>query len=131
MSANPKIIEDAVTDAMLDAIMDAFNRNDTDAILAWFTEDGRFDTTAGPDEDGKSFHGKAAIRAAFDGLFTSVTSIRWDPIDTRVVGDKAYCELHRRATLPSGEEQSWLSLDVLTFTNGLITRKSSYAKRRT
>ena len=114
----------------LDGILAAFNRNATDAIMAYFAEDARFDTTAGADADGRSFYGKEAIRAAFDGLFNSVERIEWEPLDVRIVGDKAYCELHRRATMPGGEVQDWLAIDVLTFKDGLMVRKSSYAKRR-
>ena len=131
MNAIAEPIESPITMSMLDDIMDVFNRNDTDAIMSWFADDCRFDTTAGPDEDGKSFYGQQDIRAAFSGLFSTVQSIRWDPVDTRIAGDKAFCELHRRAVLASGEQQDWLSIDVLTFSDGKITRKSSYAKRRT
>lgn len=120
-----------VTPQMLDTILAAFNRNDTDAIMAWFADDARFDTTAGPDADGRSFHGKDAIRAAFNGLFDSVERIEWVPLDVRIVGDKAYCELHRKASLPDGQQQDWLAIDVLTFKDGLMVRKSSYSKNRT
>ena len=51
--------------------------------------------------------------------------------DTRVSGDKAYCEFHRIAKLKSGEVQDFLSIDVLTFRDGLIIHKDTYYKNRT
>lgn len=134
MSQVAKVQSDASTDtpdiALLDAITDAFNRNSTEEVMAFFAEDSSFDTTAGPDVDGKNFVGKAAIAAAFDGLFNSVQVVHWEPLDTRVVGDKAYCEFRRTATLANGDTQDYLSIDVITFRAGKIVRKSSYAKRR-
>jgi hypothetical protein len=46
------------------------------------------------------------------------------------VEDKAYCEFHRTAQLKSGEQQEYLSLDILTFKDGLITHKDTYFKNR-
>ena len=54
----------------------------------------------------------------------------WDAVDTRIFGDKAYCEFHRIAKLKSGEVQDFLSIDVLTFRDGLIIHKDTFYKNR-
>ena len=109
-----------ITSTLLDEITDAYNRNDTDAVMSFFAEDAVFDHAAGPDINGTRFSGLDTIRGIFQGLFDNVESVHWEPIDTRVSGDKAYCEFHRIAKLKSGEIQNFLSLDVLTFRGGLI-----------
>ena len=120
-----------VTDALLNAIGDAFNANDIDAVMQYFSQDTIFDHAAGPDIHGKRFEGKEAVRAVFAGLFENVETVHWETLATCINGNKAYCEYRRTATLNSGETQDFLSVDILTFENGLITHKDTYYKNRT
>ena len=122
--------EAGITPNLLDAITDAYNRNDIDAVMSFFDENAVFDHAAGPNINGTRFEGLETIRGIFQGLFNNVESVQWTPIDTRVSGDKAYCEFHRIAKLKSGEVQDFLSIDVLTFRDGLIIHKDTYYKNR-
>ena len=123
--------EAGISPNLLDAITDAYNRNDIDAVMSFFAEDAVFDHAAGPNINGTRFKGLETIRGIFQGLFNNVESVQWKPIDTRVSGDKAYCEFHRIAKLKSGEVQDFLSIDILTFRDGLIIHKDTYYKNRT
>ena len=120
-----------ITSALLDEITDAYNRNDIDAVMSFFAEDAVFDHAIGPDINGTRFSGLDIIRGIFQGLFDNVESVHWEPIDTRISGDKAYCEFHRVAKLKSGEIQDFLSVDVLSFREGLIIHKDTFYKNRT
>ena len=120
-----------ITATLLDEITDAYNRNDIDAVMSFFAEDAVFDHAAGSDINGTRFAGLNKIRGIFQGLFDNVESVHWEPIDTRVSGDKAYCEFHRVAKLKSGEIQDFLSVDILTFREGLIIHKDTFYKNRT
>jgi len=120
-----------ITPVLLDEITDAYNRNDTDALMSFFAEDAVFDHAAGSDINGTRFAGLNKIRGIFQGLFDNVESVHWEPIDTRVSGDKAYCEFHRVVKLKSGEIQDFLSVDILTFREGLIIHKDTFYKNRT
>ena len=130
-NSNNTTKEAGITPTLLDAITDAYNRNDIDAVMAFFADDAVFDHAAGPDINGTRFSGLDTIRGIFEGLFNNVESVKWTPIDTRVYGDKAYCEFHRVAKLKSGEIQDFLSIDILTFREGLIIHKDTYYKNRT
>ena len=130
-NSNNTTKEAGITPTLLDAITDAYNRNDIDAVMAFFADDAVFDHAAGPDINGTRFSGLDTIRGIFEGLFNNVESVKWTPIDTRVYGDKAYCEFHRVAKLKSGEIQDFLSVDILTFRDGLIIHKDTYYKNRT
>ena len=123
--------EAGITPTLLDAITDAYNRNDIDAVMSFFAKDAVFDHASGPDINGTRFEGLETIRVIFQGLFNNVESVQWTPIDTRISGDKAYCEFHRVAKLKSGEVQDFLSIDVLTFRDGLIIHKDTFYKNRT
>ena len=130
-NSNTSTQQAGITSTLLDEITDAYNRNDTDAVMSFFAEDAVFDHAAGPDINGTRFSGLDKIRGIFQGLFDNVESVHWEPIDTRVSGDKAYCEFHRISKLKSGEIQNFLSVDVLTFRGGLIVHKDTFYKNRT
>ncbi len=123
-------MSDTPTEKLVNAINEAFNSNDVSAVMPYFTEDACFDTSRGPDAEGTTFKGKEAIAGAFQALFDSVESVRWEPLDTRIAGNKVYCEYMRRARSKDGEDTEWMTIDVITFRDGLMTRKSSFTKVR-
>lgn len=116
---------------LLDAIGDAFNANDIDAVMAHFADDAVFDHAAGPDVHGIRFEGKDALRKVFSGLFENVENVHWETLDAHICAEKAYCEYRRVAKLKTGEVQDFLSVDILTFRDGLIVHKDTYYKNRT
>ena len=116
---------------LVDAVGDAFNANDIDAVMAYFAEDAIFDHAAGPDEHGVRFEGAETIRAVFAGLFEKVASVHWETLDCGINGNKAYCEYRRKATHQDGRVEEFLSVDILTFRDGLIVHKDTYYKQRT
>ena len=130
-NSNTTTQDAGITAILLDEITDAYNRNDIDAVMSFFAEDAVFDHAAGPNVNGTRFAGLDTIRGIFQGLFDNVESVHWELIDTRVSGDKAYCEFHRVAKLKSGEIQDFLSVDILTFREGLIIHKDTFYKNRT
>lgn len=120
-----------VTRELVDAIGDAFNANDIDAVMWYFADDAVFDHAAGPDPHGTRFGGKEKIRAVFSGLFDKVETVHWETCDARIAGDKAFCEYRRTARHRTGETEEYLSVDILTFRDGLIVHKDTYYKQRT
>jgi ketosteroid isomerase-like protein len=130
-NSNTSTQEAEITTTLLDQITDAYNRNDIDAVMSFFADDAVFDHAAGPDINGARFSGLDTIRGIFQGLFDNVESVQWTPIDTRISGDKAYCEFHRVAKHKSGEVQDFISVDILTFRDSLIIHKDTFYKNRT
>ena len=130
-NSNTTTNQAGITPTLLDEITDAYNRNDIDDVMSFFAEDAVFDHAAGTEINGTRFEGLETIRSIFEGLFNNVKRVNWTPIDTRISGDKAYCEFHRVAQLKSGETQDFLSIDILTFRDGLIVHKDTFYKNRT
>ncbi len=128
LAENTATPEGAVTVALLERIGDAFNSHDVDRIMGFFAEESVFDNAKGPDVHGQRIAGKAAIRAAFDGLMERCPDIRWIAVDNRVAGDKGFSEWRRQCTGADGQSEDWLGLDIFTFRGGLIARKDSYFK---
>ena len=119
-----------ITIELIDAIGEAFNKNDADLVMTFFSDDCIFDNGTGPDIFGKRFQGKAAVHVIFQVLFDSVEFVNWKTQRVTIVEDRVYCEFYRTAQLKSGEKQEYLSLDILTFKDGLITHKDTYFKNR-
>ena len=90
-----------------------------------------FDHGSGPDIFGTRFEGKETVRSVFQGLFDCVEFVNWKTEQLTISGNKAYCEFYRTARLKSGEDQEFLSFDILTFKDGLILHKDTYFKSRT
>ena len=146
------VTDDSPSPELVNEINDAFNSNDVSAIMPYFTDDASFNTTRGPGADtrallhgrrgadregsrrqgaeGNTYQGKEAIEGAFKALFDSVETVRWEPLDTRIAGDKVYCEYMRKARSKNGEDTEWMTIDVITFRDGLMTQKNSYTKVR-
>ena len=120
----------SVTMELVDAIGDAFNANDIDAVMGFFADDAIFDHAVGREVHGARFEGKDAIRDVFAGLFDNVKNVDWQTLDVAIVGDKAYCEYRRVAHPKEGDIQDFLSVDILTFRDGLIVHKDTYYKSR-
>lgn len=120
-----------LTRNLVDAIGDAFNANDIDAVMAFFAPDATFDHAVGPDIHGVRFSGADTIRGVFAGLFAKVKKVHWETLDCAIAGNKAYCEYHRTAHNADGSVDECLSVDILTFRDGLIIHKDTYYKQRT
>jgi len=120
-----------LTRELVDAVGDAFNANDIDAVMKHFADEATFDHAVGPEEYGVRFEGKNTIRGVFAGLFDRVENVHWETLDCAISGNKAYCEYRRTATHKDGTTEKFLSIDVLTFRDGLIVHKDTYYKQRT
>jgi len=104
---------------------DAFNREDLDAVMAFFAEGAVYD-----EFDGKQRTGKAEIRASFEpqfrGDFGRMRFVTEDLFVDPVSGKGLIswlCTTERKGIL-----RGWRGLDILQFANGLVTLKRTYAK---
>ena len=105
---------------------EAFNRNDLDAVVSAFADDGVYDQF-----DGKVAKGRDEIRAAFAPQFEGAFgAMRFDEED-------CFVDAAARKTLISWEcsldtkrgRAGWRGLDILHFdAAGRITVKATYAK---
>ena len=104
---------------------DAFNREDLDAVMAFFADDGVYD-----EFDGQRRVGKDAIRRAFEPQFRGdFGRMRFVTEDLFVDPDSGkglirwLCTTERNGVL-----RGWRGLDVLHFADGKLVEKQTYAK---
>ena len=107
--------------------LDAFNRNDLDAVMGFFADDGIYD-----EFNGRRNVGKDAIRAAFVPQFTGAYgTMRF--LDEDLFADAATGKVMAswRCTLTvHGQATSWRGLDLMHFADGKLIQKLTYAKAK-
>lgn len=113
----------------LKRLAEGFRTKDIEAILAEFTDDGVFETFAGPEPCGERYTGKPAIRAALERAFKAPDfSIeqrgRW------FAGDRVVSEFRFITTSPNGERVELHGCDLFTLRGGKVLKKDTYLKQR-
>lgn len=109
------------------AFLDAFNRNDLDAVMAFFSDDAVYEELQGPIS-----HGRAAIRDAFAPQFEGAFGVmRFDEDDTFIDAEAGKVmsswDLHVER---NGEPAVLRGLDLLEFRGPQIVRKQTYVKAK-
>lgn len=122
--------EPTVTVATLAAFADAWNRHDIDALVSFMAEDCAFHAVAGPDELGRSFIGREAVREGFLLSFANFPDAQWLDGDHAVFGDRGFSESTFKGTGLDGARVEARMVDVFTFRGGKIAVKNAYRKNR-
>jgi len=113
----------------MERMADGFKRRDVDAILSLFAEDAVFETSQGPDPWGERFRGKAAIRAAVEGVFRTLPDVAFVDARRWVCGDRGVAEWTCTATTPKGRAMAVRGCDLFEFRDGKVLRKDTYFKQ--
>lgn len=116
--------------ALLEHLFAAFNRHDAEGVMACFTPGVVFDTAAGPQPHGRRITGQEAVRAAFVGVWTDMPDVAWAVTRHTVAGDRAISEWLFKGTRADGGRIEAEGVDLFTFEDGLIARKSAFRKDR-
>jgi uncharacterized protein (DUF1330 family)/ketosteroid isomerase-like protein len=116
--------------AFLDAFAAAWNRHDTDAILAMMTDDCVFEASRGPEAKGTVYVGRDEVRRGIQEVFAAFPDAAWTEPRHFIAGDRGVSEWTFTATAPDGTRIAVEGCDVFTFRNGLIAVKNSYRKQR-
>jgi ketosteroid isomerase-like protein len=118
-----------VSTEFLDRFADAWNRHDTEAIVAMMTPDCSMFLSGGPDPDGRKVVGREAVAAAIREAFAAMTDARWnDPVHF-IAGDRGVTQWVFTATRPDGTKARAVGCDVFVFRDGLVHVKDSYRKQ--
>jgi uncharacterized protein (TIGR02246 family) len=104
---------------------DAFNRDDLDEVMSFFTEDALY-----TEFNGKQNRGKEAIRKAFEPQFQGAFGeIRFHEQDIFVDETEGKALIRWKCTIQvDGKPQAWDGLDIVHFEGTLVKEKHTYAK---
>ena len=104
---------------------DAFNRDDLDEVMSFFTEDALYS-----EFNGKLNRGKEAIRKAFEPQFQGAFGkIRFHEQDIFADENDSKVLIRWSCTIEvDGKPQAWDGLDIVHFEGNLVKEKHTYAK---
>ncbi len=104
---------------------EAFNRDDLDKVMSFFTEDALY-----AEFNGQRNRGKEAIRKAFEPQFQGAFGkIRFHEQDLFVDEAESKALIRWQCTIEvDGKPHAWDGLDVLHFAGGLVEEKHTYAR---
>jgi len=107
--------------------MEAFNCNDLDTVMSFFTENAVYD-----EFNGKKNEGKAAIRAAFTPQFSGAFGrMQFLDEDLFIDAEAGKVMASWRCTLEvKGKPTAWRGLDLLHFQGDKLVQKMTYAKAK-
>lgn len=114
----------------LAAFAEAWNRHDIDALMSFMADDCAFHAVAGPDELGRSFVGRDAVRGGFELAWQTFPDAAWLHGDHFVCGDRGVSESTFCGTKADGTRIEARMVDVFTFRDGKIAVKNAYRKDR-
>ena len=117
--------------ATLTRLFEAFNRHDAGAVMDCFAPDAVFYTAVGPTPAGREVTGHAAIRTAFEAVWTSMPDVQWGVHGLRSDGEHGVVEWLFTGTPGSGQPVEVEGVDLFTFSGDLIASKSAFRKDRT
>lgn len=115
----------AETLAVVERFNEAFNRHDIDAVMELMTDDCVFDTT-NPPPDGERFVGQAAVRGAWQRLFTGAPEASFSAEEMFACGDR--CVVRWRYTWDPASDGHVRGVDVFRVRAGHVAEKLSYVK---
>lgn len=114
----------------LQAFADAWNRHDTDALMAFMTDDCVFEASAGPDVAGTRYVGREDVRAGYEEVFATFPDAHWGDARHFVQGARGVSEWTFTGTRADGSRVEVNGCDLFTFRGGMIAVKNSYRKNR-
>ena len=113
---------------MLRRLVDAFNRQDVEAAVALFAEDGVWEASRGSEIWGRRFAGASELRGAMTERFRALPDGRYSDDTHFVSGDRGFSEWTFTATAADGSEMTVRGCNIWTFEGDLIARKNSFWK---
>ena len=119
-----------ISTSFLDAFAEAWNRHDTDAILAMMTPDCVFESSRGPDVKGMVHTGQDEVRRGVEAVFATFPDAQWNTPAHFIAGDRGVSEWVFTGTRADGSRVEVNGCDVFTFRDGKIAVKNSYRKNR-
>jgi beta-alanine degradation protein BauB len=114
--------------ATLENFIAAWNQHDVQGVMACFTDDCVFWSSAGEQPEGGVHEGRDAVAAATGAIFVTFTDAAWTENRTTIFGDRGLWEWTFLGTDPQGTPVKVCGLDVLEFSGERIRHKNSFRK---
>jgi ketosteroid isomerase-like protein len=107
----------------------AWNSHDADLVTSYFTDDGAYHASMGPDALGKSYLGKENIRRGVQAFFDRFPDGKFENLKVIVAGDVGTFEWDFVTTDANGHVVRTAGCDLLEFVGDKISKKNAFRKQ--
>jgi len=114
----------------LRCFFDAWNDHDVESIVSYFTPDGSYYASIGPDAEGTAFRGTDEVRRGVAAFLGTYGDVHYTDLVIGMDGDRGFASWTFSATRPDGEKVGYRGVDLFTFEGDLIVLKDAYRKER-
>lgn len=115
----------------LRAFFDAWNAHDVETIVSYFTPDGAYYASIGPDDAGTAFRGTDEVRRGVAAFLGTYGDVHYTDLVIGLTGEEgAYATWTFHGIGPDGNEMSYRGVDVFAFEGDRIALKDAYRKER-
>ncbi|MFP5333616.1 MAG: nuclear transport factor 2 family protein [Acidimicrobiia bacterium] len=114
----------------LQAFFEACNAHDVDRIAGFFTPDGVYLASYGPDDDGTVYRGVDEVRRGFAAFFGTYPDGHYTDSELAVDGDRGLAKWTFTGTPAGGETMSYRGVDLFEFSGDRIALKDAFRKER-
>jgi len=109
----------------------AWDAHDVDRIVAFFTPDGEYLASAGPEDDGTAFRGTDEVRRGVAAFLSTYPDGHYTDARTVLVGDQGIAQWTFHGTTTDGKKIRYRGVDVFEFVGDRIRVKDAFRKERT
>jgi ketosteroid isomerase-like protein len=118
-----------VTIDQLQRFFDAWNEHDVETIVRYFTPEGAYHASIGPDDEGTEFRGIDEVRRGVAAFLGTYEGIRYTELVMGIDGDRGWASWTFHGTR-DGQPMDYRGVDLFTFDGDRIVLKDAYRKER-
>jgi ketosteroid isomerase-like protein len=108
----------------------AWNSHNAELVASFFTDDGVFHASVGPDALGKSYFGREEVCRGVQAFFDRFPDGKFENLKVVVAGDIGTFEWDFVATDASGRLVRTAGCDLLEFVGDKVAKKNAFRKQR-
>src|SRR5579871_4592338 len=101
----------------------AWNSNNADLVASYFTDDGVYDASVGPDHLGKTYVGREQIRSGVQAFFDRFPGGKFENLKVVVSGNIGTFEWNFVTTDSNGVSITTAGCDLLEFRDDMVVKK--------
>ena len=119
-----------MTRVRLERFFAAWNDHDVETIVSYFSPDGAYHASIGPDDEGTAFRGRDEVRRGVAAFLSTYADVHYTDLRVGLDGDRAFATWTFSGTKGSGERITYRGVDIFEFEGELIALKDAYRKER-
>lgn len=119
-----------MTTQRLTDFFDAWNAHDVETIVSYFTADGAYFASIGPEDEGTAFRGTDEVRRGVAAFLANYGDVHYTHLEIGMADDRAFAKWTFHGIGPAGQPMTYRGVDLFEFEGDLISVKDAYRKER-